>query len=232
MAPPSMDFTLDPPDSGSPSWASSTPRPGRLQFWVDMANGPGFDVGSPEPESHPPDEEAVDAMARHPTSTSAHSAIFGTSELSASEKPPIEQDPRSPENIPPHTSLSATAETPPLVGHHAQIAARAGRLQVAEDGHSRYFGATSNLHLIHNGPYSCFIPSFKNLRVDGELAIKNAGLQWAGDLAYEAHLWECYLTWVNPMTCLVERNLFDQDKKNFLSSQESDFYSPALENAM
>ncbi|RMJ16796.1 hypothetical protein CDV36_003550 [Fusarium kuroshium] len=232
MAPPSMDFTLDPPDSGSPSWASSTPRPGRLQFWVDMANGPGFDVGSPEPESRPPDEEAIDAMARHPTSPSAHSAIFGTSELSSSERPPVEQDPRSPANILPQTSPSATAEAPPLAGHHAQIATRAGRMQVAEDGHSRYFGATSNLHLIHNGPYSCFIPSLKNLRVDGELAIKNASLQWAGDPAYEAHLWECYLTWVNPMTCLVERNLFDQDKENFLSSQESDFYSPALENAM
>ncbi|RSL51331.1 hypothetical protein CEP53_008465, partial [Fusarium sp. AF-6] len=210
MAPPNMDFTLDPPDSGSPSWASSTPRPGRLQFWVDMANGPGFDVGSPEPESHPPDEKAVDAMARHPTSPSAHSAIFSTSELSSSKKPPVEQDPQSPAKIPPRTSPSATAETPPL----------------------QVFRSNEHLHLIHNGPYSCFIPSLKNLRVDGNLAIKNAGLQWAGDPAYQAHLWECYLTWVNPLTSLVERGLFDKDKECFLSSQESDFYSPALENAI
>lgn len=232
MPSPSMDFTLDPPGSGSPSWASSTPRPGRLQFWVDMANGPGFDVGSPEPDSRRPEEEAVDAMPRNPGSPSAHSAIFGTSGLSSSDKLPGEQDPRSPANILPPTSLSATAEATPLGGQHAQIVTRGGRLQVAEDGHSRYFGATSNLHLIHNGPYSSFSPSLKNLRVDGELAIKSAGLQWDGDPAYEAHLWEWYLTWLNPLTNLVERNLFDKDKENFLSLQESDFYSPALENAM
>ncbi|KAH7268500.1 hypothetical protein B0J15DRAFT_391374 [Fusarium solani] len=197
-----------------------------------MANGPGFDVGSPEPDSRRPEEEAVDAMSRNPSSPSAHSAIFGTSDLSSSDKLPGEQDPRSPANILPPTSLSATAEAPPLGGQHAQIVTRGGRLQVAEDGHSRYFGATSNLHLIHNGPYSSFSPSLKNLRVDNELAIKSAGLQWASDPAYEAHLWECYLTWMNPVTSLVERNLFDQDKENFLSSQQSDFYSPALENAI
>ncbi|EEU43508.1 uncharacterized protein NECHADRAFT_82861 [Fusarium vanettenii 77-13-4] len=197
-----------------------------------MANGPGFDVGSPEPDSHCPDEEAVDAMARHPSSPSAHSAIFGTSDLSSSDKPPGDQDPRSPGNILPPTSLSAAAETPPLSGQHAQIVTRSGTLQVAEDGHSRYFGATSNLNLIHNGPYSSFCPSLKNLRVDGELAIKSASLQWAGDLAYESHLWECYLTWLNPLTSLVEQSLFDQDKENFLSAQDNDFYSPALENAI
>ncbi|WAO92009.1 Fungal-trans domain-containing protein [Fusarium falciforme] len=212
MSPPGMDFTLDPPDSGSPSWASSTPRPGRLQFWVDMANGPGFDVGSPEPESPRPDEEAVDAMARHPSSPSAHSAILGTSDLSSSDKPPGGQDPRSPANILPPASLSAIAEAPPLGGQHAQIVTRGGRLQVAEDGHSS--------------------PSLKNLRVDGELAIKSAGLQWDSDPAYEAHLWECYLIWLNPLTSLVDRNLFDQDKENFMCSQESNFYSPALENAV
>ncbi|KAL2679033.1 hypothetical protein Neosp_009789 [[Neocosmospora] mangrovei] len=227
-----MDFTLDPPDSGSPSWASSTPRPGRLQFWVDMANGPGFDVGSPELDSQRPDEEVVDAMARHPSTPSAHSAIFGTSDLSSSDKPHGGQDPRSPGNILPPRSLSATAEAPPLSGQHAQIVTRSGRMQVAEDGHSRYFGATSNLHLIHNGPYSSFSPSLKNIRVDGELAINSAGLQWAGDPAYEAHLWECYLTWLNPLTNLIKRNLFDQDKENYMSSLESDFYSPALESAM
>ncbi|KAI8665446.1 Fungal-trans domain-containing protein [Fusarium sp. Ph1] len=177
-----------------------------------MANGPGFNVGSPEPDSRRPEEEAVDAMARHPSSPSAHSAIFGTSNLSSSDKLPGDQDPRSPANILPPTSLSATAEAPPLGGQHAQIVTRGGRLQVAEDGHSS--------------------PSLKNLPVDGELAIKSAGLQWEGDPAYEAHLWECYLTWLNPLTSLVERNLFDQDKENFLSSQDSNFYSPALENAI
>ncbi|KAM5347770.1 hypothetical protein ACJ41O_007594 [Fusarium nematophilum] len=227
-----MDPAPNSSELGSPSCAGSNPRHGRLQYWVDMANGPGFDVGSIEPpDDEGLEEDADDRMIDKGLSSSLHEVPSGSARPSGSPSNAASRSRRlsSATAAPRVDRIEAQPDSSP---HSRQVHTRAGKLQVAEDGHQRYFGATSNLHLVHNGPYSCFSPSFRDIRVDGDVAIKNAGLEWIGDPEYEQHLLDCYFTWVNPLTSLVDRGLFDQARGDVLPSEGVELYSPALENAM
>jgi hypothetical protein len=113
-----------------------------------------------------------------------------------------------------------------------QITSRLGRLQIAEDGQPRYYGATSNLHLLHSGSRSLIQPNIRHVVTHGDAAIARAGLQWRGDPAYENLLISLFFSWHNALMYVVDRTIFLRERQRFHSGQNTDHYSPALENAV
>lgn len=122
--------------------------------------------------------------------------------------------------------------TPVLDEVTSQITSRLGRLQIAEDGQPRYYGATSNLHLLHSGPRSLIQPNIRHVVTHGDAAIAQAGLQWGGDPIYEDLLISLFFSWHNALMYVVDREIFLRERERFHSGQSTDYYSPALENAV
>jgi hypothetical protein len=122
--------------------------------------------------------------------------------------------------------------SPVLDNVTSQITSRLGRLQIAEDGQRRYYGATSNLHLLHSGPRSLIQPNIRNVMTHGDAAIAQAGLQWDGDAAYENHLISLFFSWHNALMYVVDKATFLRERQQFRSGHSTDYYSPALENAV
>ncbi|KIW36803.1 uncharacterized protein PV06_10925 [Exophiala oligosperma] len=113
-----------------------------------------------------------------------------------------------------------------------QLTSRLGRLQITEGGQARYYGAMSNLHLLHTGPASLVQPNIRNVVSHGEAAIIQAGLQWTSDPAYESHLINLVFCWHNALMYVLDRDIFFKERKRFLAGESTDLYSPALENAV
>ncbi|EXJ84397.1 hypothetical protein A1O3_05064 [Capronia epimyces CBS 606.96] len=113
-----------------------------------------------------------------------------------------------------------------------QLTSRMGRLQIAEDGQPRYYGATSNLHILHSGPNSLVQPNIRHVLTHGESAIAQAGLEWQGDEVYEDHLINLFFSWHNTLMYVLDRDIFVRERHLFRLGQTTDLYSPALENAV
>lgn len=113
-----------------------------------------------------------------------------------------------------------------------QLTSRLGRLQITEGGQARYYGAMSNLHLLHTGPTSLVQPNIRNVVSHGDAAIIQAGLQWTSDPAYESHLINLVFCWHNALMYVLDRDIFFKERKRFLAGESTDLYSPALENAV
>ncbi|KAH8817158.1 fungal-specific transcription factor domain-containing protein [Xylogone sp. PMI_703] len=114
----------------------------------------------------------------------------------------------------------------------SQISSRLGRLQIAEDGQPRYYGATSNLHLLHSGTRSLIQPNIRHVATHGDAAIAQAGLQWKEDPAYENLLINLFFSWHNVLMYVVDREIFLRERQRYRMGQTTDYYSPALENAV
>jgi len=147
------------------------------------------------------------------------------------------------------TNSDTSGQTPPSFGIHsatdhdgkhetleneltAQLASRLGQLQFAEDGQLRYYGATSNLHMINHGLLSLFEPSICTIRTDGDMALRQRGLEWAGDAAYEEHLTNLYFAWHNPLLIEIDREIYMREKKVYEAGHDTPYYSPTLAMAM
>jgi hypothetical protein len=113
-----------------------------------------------------------------------------------------------------------------------QLANRFGRLQVADDGHLRYFGATSHLHMMPQELISFYQPSPRPLREEGECAVDRAGLQWTPDQKYENHLTALYFAWHNPYVNEVDQQIYNRERDVYESGRDTPLYTPALNNAM
>jgi Fungal specific transcription factor domain len=113
-----------------------------------------------------------------------------------------------------------------------QLSSRLGRLQIAEDGQPRYYGATSNLHILHSGPQSLYQPNIRNVFTHGDAAIVQAGLQWEEDSEYEENLLNLFFSWHNTFQYVCDKEIFSQERKRCKAGQTSDLYSPALANAI
>lgn len=113
-----------------------------------------------------------------------------------------------------------------------QLADRFGRLQMADDGHLRYFGATSHLHMMPQELVSFYRPSACTLRNEGESAVDQAGLQWTPDEEYESHLTRLYFAWHNPWVNEVDQQIYRCEKEVYDAGRETPLYTPALGNAM
>lgn len=113
-----------------------------------------------------------------------------------------------------------------------QLTSRLGRLQMAEDGRPRYYGATSNLHLLHSGPGSLTQPNIRHVMVHGDAAVALAGLQWESDHAYESHLINLFFSWHNSLQFPVDKTIFLRERDKYKSGQSTDLFTPSLENAI
>lgn len=120
----------------------------------------------------------------------------------------------------------------PLADVTRRLSSRLGRLQITEDHQARYFGATSSLHILHNGPDALSQPVIRTIKEHGSSAIVQAGLEWPGDERYEDHLIDLFFAWHNPLMNVVDPAAFFCAKKLHQQGQETLLYSPFLVNAM
>ncbi|KAK5204078.1 hypothetical protein LTS03_009873 [Exophiala xenobiotica] len=113
-----------------------------------------------------------------------------------------------------------------------QLTSRLGRLQITEGGQARYYGATSNLHLLHGSPNSLVQPSIRDVVRHGDAAIAQAGLRWQGDPAYEEHLINLFFSWHNALMYVLDKDIFLNERQKFQDGRRTNLYSPSLENAV
>ena len=108
-----------------------------------------------------------------------------------------------------------------------------GSLQIAEDGQLRFYGATSNLHILHNGPLSLSRSKFRSPAEQGAGLLVGAGVGHYVDPTIEDHLLKLYFTWEEPSIHVVEERIFWRERTNCRAGGHfSSFYSEVLTNAM
>lgn len=132
------------------------------------------------------------------------------------------------------SALSASDEgSYDLVDDFTQkLTSRLGHLRLSDKGQLRYYGVTSNLHLMGDELLSLSNTAGRNCREDCAAALRRNGLFWAGDAAYESHLLNLYFAWHNPFLNEVDRDTFYKHKELDAADRNTSFFSPALENAM
>jgi hypothetical protein len=114
-----------------------------------------------------------------------------------------------------------------------QLSARIGSFQIAEDGQLRYFGATSNLHILHNGIFSLSKSPTRSIRIDGKEVLERAGLGQTVDPEIERHLTNMYFKWEDPAIHVVDEDMYHEEHEKWISGIDgSPFYSETLKNAM
>jgi hypothetical protein len=114
------------------------------------------------------------------------------------------------------------------------LSARIGAFQIAEDGQLRYYGATSNLHILHNGLSSIPRALSRSVRTEGEEVLQRAGLYRDIDPVLEKHLEELYFRWEDPAIHTVDEEMYFGAKEGYYAGGEegNPFYSETLKNAM
>ncbi|OAL30328.1 hypothetical protein AYO22_01525 [Fonsecaea multimorphosa] len=114
-----------------------------------------------------------------------------------------------------------------------QLSGRMGSLQIAEDGQLRFYGATSNLHILHNGPLSLSRSKFRSPSEQGAQLLNGAGVGHFVDESLEDHLLRLYFTWEEPSIHVVDESLFWRERMICKGAgQVSTLYSEVLTNAM
>lgn len=113
-----------------------------------------------------------------------------------------------------------------------QLAGRMGLLRVAGDGQLRFFGATSNLHILLTGIRqnpSSFLESMQ----DVQMILDGAGVGISVSMELENHLLRLYFAWEDPSIHVVDETVFYRERANFRSNNETrGMYSETLMNAM
>ncbi|KAI3572601.1 fungal-specific transcription factor domain protein [Fusarium oxysporum f. sp. albedinis] len=142
---------------------------------------------------------------------------YGSSDLSTVA--PLQEDDED------HAEEEDTAE----VSH--QFSERLGTLLLNANGEWRFYGATSNLHLVH-GDFGHDFPDFSR-RKSVQAILDTAGVGHAVDEQLINHLITLYFTWQNPSLRVVDQEAFQTARNEFLSSPREDgLYCEFLVNAM
>ena len=135
----------------------------------------------------------------------------------------------SPSSIQQHYA-SPPREDEPLID---QLTGRMGSMQIAEDGQKRFYGATSNLHILHNGPLSLTRSKFSSLQNEGSNLLKSRGLDQYVDREFEDHLLKLYFCWEDPSIHVMDEELFFREREKCKSPHETSYlYSEVVVNAM
>ncbi|OAL34833.1 hypothetical protein AYO20_05793 [Fonsecaea nubica] len=114
-----------------------------------------------------------------------------------------------------------------------QLSGRMGSLQIAEDGQLRFYGATSNLHILHNGPLSLSRSKFRSPSEQGAELLHGAGVGHLVDESLEDHLLRLYFTWEEPSIHVVDESVYWRERMICKTTgQVSTLYSEVLTNAM
>jgi hypothetical protein len=114
-----------------------------------------------------------------------------------------------------------------------QLSGRIGSLQIAEDGQLRFYGATSNLHILHNGPMSLSRSKFRSASEDGANLLIGGGVGHQVSDELEDHLLKLYLCWEDPSIHVVDEGVFWRERHRCkTTNSSSSVYSEVLTNAM
>jgi hypothetical protein len=133
------------------------------------------------------------------------------------------------------SSLHQNYSSPPPQdeGLIEQLTGRMGSMQIAEDGQKRFYGATSNLHILHNGPMSLTRSRFSSMQREGELLLQHRGLDQFVDREFEDHLLKLYFCWEDPSIHVMDEELFFREREKCKGTYEPSYlYSEVLVNAM
>lgn len=113
------------------------------------------------------------------------------------------------------------------------LAAQMVSLKIAEDGQLRYYGPTSNLHIVHNGQFSVSRPPIRSIPEEGRAALESAGVSLVVDPAVEMHLTRLYFSWEDPAIHVVDEDMFYSEKMKWsMGVTNGSFFSETLNNAM
>ena len=119
-----------------------------------------------------------------------------------------------------------------------QLSKRMGSLRVAEDGQLRYYGATSNMHILRSSksPSESMPSRLGNYNSADYLVQAGVGHYVYPEL--EDHLIKLYLTWENPFIHVVDEEAFLEARGRVTMSpglpkeEFPSYYSELLVNAM
>ncbi|KAI4602229.1 hypothetical protein KJ359_009467 [Pestalotiopsis sp. 9143b] len=134
----------------------------------------------------------------------------------------------------PQADLSTPADSTSIVADALveQLSDRMGSLQIGPGGQVRYFGPTSDFHLVQMPPPDN-LTIHRSVRNDGQEYLERLGLNKAVDEDLTKHLTDLYFTWQNPAICVVDRNMYEEAMVQWREhKQDTPYFSEALENAM
>jgi hypothetical protein len=110
---------------------------------------------------------------------------------------------------------------------------RFGSLQLAEDGQMRFFGATSNLHILHVGMFPLNDSKIRSVYGKENDILQRAGLSAHIPEGLEDHLLQLYFCWENPNIPVVDQDVFYAERAKYRATgRPTDQYSETLANAM
>jgi len=114
-----------------------------------------------------------------------------------------------------------------------QLCERMGSLQMAEDGQLRFYGATSNLNILHNGPLSIRLSRSRRVNGTWQEILNTAGVGQFVSPELEDHLLKLYFCWEDPSIHIVDEKLYYRERVKWrLGDCSSAMYSEVLTNAM
>ena len=114
-----------------------------------------------------------------------------------------------------------------------QLSDRLGTLLTMSDGETRYYGATSNLHLFHNRQKYGTSHALITRRKEASEILEARGLGHRIDPQVIDHLLQLYFTWHNNVTQVVDRHAFVAGRESLQhGAKTSIFFSELLLNAM
>jgi hypothetical protein len=114
-----------------------------------------------------------------------------------------ETAPQSDPSVAPDTNL--LAERGPV----DDLAETVGQLDIAEDGHLRYFGAPSYFNLLRNNPYGTST-SPDGDEFDFDAALPHNVIDVDLSVELQSHLLDLYWKWQNPWQYVVHRTAFSR----------------------
>ncbi|KEF58840.1 uncharacterized protein A1O9_03683 [Exophiala aquamarina CBS 119918] len=107
------------------------------------------------------------------------------------------------------TEPSKNADTPHDRGPVDDLAEIAGQLDIAEDGHLRYFGAPSYFNLLRSNAYGATADSEQNVyAVQPAFSYHLIDIELSPEI--QTHLLDMYWKWQNPWQYLVHRTAFQR----------------------
>lgn len=149
------------------------------------------------------------------------------------EVDPVLVRPSPPKVIP---SPPMTFSSPPPDGSSPlidQLAGNLGSLQIAEDGQLRFYGATSNLHLLVTGARQPGSRIAFPTSEEVQTTLDAAGVGHHVDQDLEDHLIKLYFCWEDPSIHVVREDIFYRERiKAKAGMGASKFYSEVLVNAI
>ncbi|GME31628.1 Transcription factor [Neofusicoccum parvum] len=225
------------------SWNSPFAAPGNVSQGFNAGVDPSSVSRPPVSDSANPSQSFTSPPTSQPFASPPTNQAYTTS-------PPTAQPLTSPPTTQAYASPSQTQPVPTIEPHPGltdssaddaddesedelikQISTRMGSLQLAPDGHLRYYGATSNI--LCDFPDTDHHQTRRSVRKEGREVLEAANLDKAVDPAIEEHLINLYFAWQDPFFHVVDEKMYRIGREEWrMQSRDVGYYSEVLTNAM